>query len=421
MTRPNAPRVRGEVRREAARWFVELNEDPQNEQARREFDEWLRRSPEHVQAFLLVSAHWEEGGPGRAAKVEPVDELIALAQSGGEVIHLPATHPPSPISTGPANVAVPAEGIGPGVADSVDEQPSKAGVRSRLRGRLALAACILLPLIGGLAWHQFFRDVYRTGVGEQRSLTLADGSTVDLNSRTRIRVRYTARERHVDLLEGQALFHVAKNDTLPFIVQSQHTQVRAVGTQFDVYRKDGGTIVTVIEGRVAVTAWGGAKAPGGKTPDSHAETVTLPPHTVSRTGSAGDTNAGPKPPQPVDGSRESTMFLDAGEQITLGNDTGGAAAPTRLEPLSIEAATAWTHRRLIFKGTPLSEVVGEFNRYSRRPIVVADPELAAIPISGSFSTSDPTDLLRFLSEVGGYSVRETSSSIEISRKSALDD
>src|SRR5690606_26847429 len=89
--------------------------------------------------------------------------------------------------------------------------------------------------------------------GEQRTVTLADGSVIELNARSRIKVRYADRERAIDLLQGQALFRVAKDPTKPFIVASGGTYVRAVGTQFDVYKKSVGTVVTVVEGRVAVT------------------------------------------------------------------------------------------------------------------------------------------------------------------------
>ena len=89
-------------------------------------------------------------------------------------------------------------------------------------------------------------------MGEQRSIQFEDGSTVDLNSRSKIRVKYSKQERDVELIEGQALFHVAHDTSRPFIVAVGATRVRAVGTQFDVYKKSNGTVVTVVEGRVAV-------------------------------------------------------------------------------------------------------------------------------------------------------------------------
>jgi transmembrane sensor len=108
-------------------------------------------------------------------------------------------------------------------------------------------------MVGGAVWYLNVRmPVYATTFGEQRSITLDDGSVVDINSHSKIRVRYSATERDVELLEGQALFRVAKNASRPFWVSSATTRVRAVGTEFDVYKRRSGTVVSVIEGRVAV-------------------------------------------------------------------------------------------------------------------------------------------------------------------------
>src|SRR5258705_86287 len=104
-----------------------------------------------------------------------------------------------------------------------------------------------------MSWVQFSgQPTYTTDVGEQRSLRLVDGSTVILNSRSRLHVAFTETARPLEVRQGQALFHVAKNSARPFIVRSDGTVVRAVGTQFDVNRNRSGTIVTVVEGRVAV-------------------------------------------------------------------------------------------------------------------------------------------------------------------------
>jgi transmembrane sensor len=369
MSKHNPPKIRDEIIAEASAWFVEFNDNPEDQSIREAFDRWVRRSPEHVQAYLQISAHWEEGAPRPNAPVESIDELIALAKTDSNVVHL-TSRAARPFSVRPETST--SEAIG-------TPRPT--------RRHLALAAPILLGLVtGAVVWQQFLRGVYSTEIGEQRSLTLADGSTVDLNSRSRIRVRYTQQTRHIDLLDGQALFHVAKSTSRPFIVQSQNAQVRAVGTQFDVYRKDSGTIVTVVEGRVAVIP-----APPEASVGEHATPTS----------------------QPAD---RQDVFLAAGEQLTLRLGAAGTSAPTHPQPANVEVATAWTQHRLIFKGTPLSEVVDEFNRYSRRPLVITDSAIAATRISGSFSSSDPAALLRFLREVGAYNVHETPAAVEISRK-----
>jgi transmembrane sensor len=419
MNKRNPPKIRNEIIAEASAWFVEFSDNPEDQSIREAFDRWVRRSPEHVQAYLQISVHWEDGVPRPNARVESVDELIALAKTGSSVVRL--------TSRGERPSAVRQESS---TSEAIDTPRVRTqAVRSpefRLRRRthrhLALAASILLGFTAGVTvWQQLFRGVYSTEIGEQRSLTLADGSTVELNSRSRIRVRYTQQARHIDLLEGQALFHVAKSTSRPFIVQSQNAQVRAVGTQFDVYRKRSGTIVTVVEGRVAVVP---ARTEASM---SHHTTQTREP--PGRQDSANPANSradGIGTPSnsfgvgsseaPSDSRGEDEVLLTAGEQLTLGLGGAETRVPTRPQPANVEAATAWTRHRLIFKGAPLSEVVEEFNRYSRRPLVITDSTIGATRISGSFLSSDPVALLRFLREVGAYNVHETPSAVEISRK-----
>jgi transmembrane sensor len=282
------------------------------------------------------------------------------------------------------------------------------------------------------------RGVYATTLGEQRSLALNDGSTVQLNSLSKIRIRYSQYERTVDLVEGQALFHVAKDSTRPFIVYSGQTRVRAVGTQFDVYRKADGIVVTVVEGRVAVLP---ASSPlsgrGGRKGDSKLA-VDSGYAAARREGensnaSASHTNEGhPSKPMhegeqvqpnsastPDDGRPdagsgtaipEGAIFVAAGEQITV---TPQAAHKTS-HP-NVTGATAWTERRLVFDSASLTDVADEFNRYNERKLVIAPSALGGFHISGVFSSTDPASLIRFLRDRPGLRVIETPNEIRIEK------
>lgn len=270
----------------------------------------------------------------------------------------------------------------------------------------------------GTAWQLYTqRCVYTTDIGEQRTIALVDGSSVELNARTKIKVRYSDQRRTIELLQGQALFRVAKDPNRPFIVDSNGTHVRAVGTQFDVYRKVDGTLVTVVEGRVAVI-------PASSEFLSHSEEPHLPttrapsaPLTPFRSAHAPNENIETLPhslsalEERV--AKPGEVSFGAGEQILIGQ-----AAPAALKVANIEAATAWTQQRLIFNFTPLTDVAEEFNRYNRRPLVIDDPSLGTFNVSGSFSSTDPTLLLRFLREQPGIAVNETASEIRISRQAA---
>ncbi|MBL8267664.1 FecR family protein [Steroidobacter sp.] len=364
MTDQQRARLSAVVLDEATTWFVELLEGAQDERTRGEFLEWLRSSPQNVRAYLQVAAHWEDDASQLqtgAGRLESVDELLAMARSENNVVPLAAMNQSGNIATGsaPTNEDNVAEAL-PGVDGRRSVQ---ANGRGKSWTRRALAAGVVLAVIASGVTYHLQRDVYSTRVGEQRSIKLDDGSTVEINSRSRIKVRYSEHVRQVDLLEGQALFDVAKNKARPFVVHSGDVRIQAVGTQFDVYRKTGGTVVTVVEGSVSIQD----AAPG-------------------------------------------KQVLAAGEQIVV----SPSVAPAKPKTADIAAVTAWTQRRLVFTREPLSEVVQQFNRYNTRPLVITDPDIAATEISGTFSSGDPSSLLRFLREVGAYRIRETDDAIQIS-------
>jgi transmembrane sensor len=234
-------------------------------------------------------------------------------------------------------------------------------------------------------------NTYATQVGEQRSISLADGSMIELNARSQVRIRFSKEQRSVDLIEGQALFHVAKDRARPFVVTSDGTQVRAVGTEFDVYQKHGGTIVTVVEGRVAIVREGLAAPENSDGLTSGSATPNLSLHP--------DVDAS-SPVVP------GIVYLSAGEQLTV-----TPKVEKKTTHPNVVAATAWTQHRLVFDAATLGDVVEEFNRYNARPLVLHDTALASFPISAAFSSTDPASLVRFLQAQPG--IRVTTSSDEI--------
>jgi len=359
--------LRRQVISEACTWFIEFRSGEATVSSRDRFDEWLRHSPEHIQAYLEVAAAWSELPTSDPKGRLDVNGLVARARASAneDVV----------VSLGAHRNAA---------AESAERSQGRR--RGALFRPLALAASIavLVAIIGVLGWLNLGDpDTYTTGIGEQRTIRLGDNSIVDLNARSTIHVRFSNTVRAVDLVEGQALFHVAKDSRRPFVVRSDSTAVRAVGTEFDVYRKGDGLVVTVVEGRVAVLP-------------TSAE-LELP--VAARTTSA----AGLGTPQ----------LLSAGEQMTV---TPKAASPPR--HTDVNAATAWVQRRLIFEETPLAEVAEEFNRYSVRRLVIDDAELARQAISGVYSSSDPTSLIGFLRAQPSLQVVETDREIRVTRREA---
>jgi transmembrane sensor len=337
-----------QINEEAAHWFVEFRTGDIDAAGRRNFDTWVRTSPEHLRAFIEIAALW--GHSGKLGRHSPfsLEELIASARKETNVVPLSRMAPPEDALTG----------------------------RQR-RFRLAAAAAALLvigSIVAGSLLSQ--RRTFSAEVGERRSLRLADGSRVTLNSRSRVRIELNDSTRTVDLLEGEALFRVAPEVSRPFVVRAKGTFIRAIGTEFDVDEQDRGAVIAVVDGRVAV---------------SRAD---------ARTGS--DRNEA----QPDD---RNGVLVSAGERIDMAE--GSSAKPT---PINASSATAWTQGKVILQSATLEEVVERFNRYSQRRLVAADQGAVPFRLSGVFST-DTDFLIRYLRERGDIEVQESATQIRIVR------
>ena len=180
--------------------------------------------------------------------------------------------------------------------------------------------------------------------------------------------------RTIDLLEGEALFRVAREASRPFVVRAAGTFVRVIGTEFDVDEKDRGTVVTVVDGRVA----------------------------VSRANARPDRGQSEVRPGGQEG-----VFVSAGERIDMAE--GARSSPTRINASS---ATAWTQGKIILQAATLAEVVESFNRYSQRRLTAMDQGEVPFRLSGVFST-DPDFLIRYLRERADIEVQESATGIRI--------
>jgi transmembrane sensor len=203
---------------------------------------------------------------------------------------------------------------------------------------VAAAAVVSVVMIA-----QPFGQTYRTAVGERRVVALADGSTIDLNTDCKVRVRLSRERRAISLDKGQALFAVAHDTTRPFIVTAGDTAVRAVGTRFEVYRTGTAVRVILAEGKVAVTR------------------ANVPAPTMMRAG---------------------TKLDIAGK------------APARPVPIDVAAATGWTDGRLTFQDASLADAVAEVNRYSRKKVVLGPGAPADERVNGIFDAGDTAAFAR---------------------------
>lgn len=372
------PNDNRQILEEASSWFVEFRLSNPDHAKRKDFMRWLKRSPEHIRAYMEISSAYAK--LPNATTVEPaaVERLVERAKARSTVVPLDTL----------SELA--------GSSFRTDRTYQRPTIRHRVR--LAASIAFLCISAAAATWLVLNRaPTYETQVAEHRSITLEDGSRIDLNARTKVRVAFGSSERRVDLLEGQALFQVAKDPARPFIVSGAGTQVQAVGTRFDVNLKKSGTIVTVLEGKVAVSPLPHALA--GEEQPSLPTTVGAPTSAATLESGSRDQNAGGE------------FLLIAGEQAVI---TTTSIAKPKL--VNIAAATAWKQGQLEFDETPLVEVAEEFNRYNRVRLIVESQSLDDFRISGVYSSDDPRSLIRFMYNQPDLVVTETKSEIRIRRR-----
>lgn len=337
------------TREDAIAWFIGFCEEEIGAEDRERFAQWLKASPENVRAYLHVAALWEAAAESENSRRADIDELVRRAALETNVIELRSISLHHTVATRTAS--------------------RRVSVRRVTSYAASLAAIGILVAIG-LWWRHTRPVVYATAVGEERTLTLPDSSTVVLDARSRIQVRFTNSARTVRLVRGQALFRVIHNASRPFIVTTDDATIRDVGTQFDVRYDGRATLVTVLEGRVSASNEGPAANPGG--------------------------------------SRD--VLVTAGEQLKLEHHL-------MLQPVSVNptVATAWVQGKLVFSDAPLPEVIAAFNRYNLRPLIVEDPQLLALHVSGTFDTTNSGEIVEFLCQRFHLTAHEGTSSIRLTR------
>jgi transmembrane sensor len=255
-----------------------------------------------------------------------------------------------------ASLAIVDQGLRAGRGAALPEPARRTRLRTAawltgLAAALALAATVFVRANTGANPAPL---TYATAVGEQRSVTLADGTVITLNTDTALDVAYSPRERHVSLLRGQALFEVEKAKA-PFIVAAGRSRTRALGTQFEVYARPTGVAVTLLEGSVVVSTSPEEKGLFGFGPGS----------------------ADPE-----------GRVLTQGDRLEIAGD--GSQTVSRVEP---GAALQWRSGIVQFDDVTLAEAVTELNRYSTTQIRVSDPRLAAERLSGTFRTGAPEEFV----------------------------
>lgn len=348
--------ARASIAHQAAEWFVENRSKASSQEHRAAFMEWLRASPLHVEEYLKLAGLAHHLHAATDAPEFELDKLLAEA----------AAQPLDNVSVLPVPV-------------NLDQSRfvRRPGRRQLWFGAAAAAILLLTTTLWVTRDGERFglpKD-FETAHGEQRSWRLPDGSAVNLNSDSRVTVSYDQHERVVKLRRGQALFQVAHEADRRFRVIAGDAQVIAVGTEFDVFRKAGATIVTVVDGRVAVF------------------------------------NGAVPPPAALAVIPEDALRIGAGEQVSL----TGKSQPPQVSVANLRETVAWVQRQIVFEARPLHEVTEEFNRYGPVPIEIDSDALRNLPITGVFNAYDTESFIAFLKRLDGVSVSASEGKIAVTR------
>ena len=348
--------IRTVVAQQAGEWFIANQAGPLDQAGRTTFVAWLKASPIHVEEYLGVAVVARDLRLAADDPAVSLESLLEQARADKEQ-NVTWLAPSTPTTRRYPDQAWP----------------------SRRWSVAAAAACVTLVVAASVLWWAHDGDLlglprsYETGHGEQSVRQLPDGSTLFMNTDSAVTVRYSDRQRLVELHRGQALFDAAHDAAQPFRVAAGLVQATAIGTRFDVYRKADSTVVTVAEGKVAV----GVLPAGGQADDGRG------PRAVQSVGAGFQLriDAGPVPDQPV--------------------------------AVDLNRSLAWLQHRIVFDHEPLGNVADEFNRYGQIRFEIDDAGLRALPITGVFDAYDTESFARFLSTLDGVVVERSATRIRV--------
>lgn len=256
------------------------------------------------------------------------------------------------------------------ISSTMAPPPAPGWTRRRMMFAGGAAAGLALAGFWGAQWWiANFEQTYSTGKGEVREILLADGSVIKLNTDSKVAVRYTEKQRNIQLLAGEALFDVAKNKARPFVVQANDTLVRAVGTSFTVSMLPQKPIrVLVKEGVVELKS------------------------------------ASAVAPKPVRVKANSQAVVASGAPIVA----------TPIAETKLAHNLAWEYGRLAFDDQTLQDAAAEYARYSDIEIAI-DPGVAQMTITGSFVSNDPIGFARTVATALNLQVEVDGKEVKIFR------
>lgn len=259
--------------------------------------------------------------------------------------------------------------------DPVKFQTRAARPAVSRRGLLMAGGGAIAASVAGVAVLGLNRgQSYNTRLGEVRVTPLADGSVMTLNTASRVVVNFSDTQRTIRLLEGEALFDVARDVDRPFLVDAGEARVRAVGTSFTVRRLgDAPVEVLVREGIVEVSR-----------------------------------HAGSAMPRPV--------RVAANTRAVASSSSGKSVAAMSVGPAVVRRELAWREGRIAFQGETLGQAAAQFSRYSETRIAIDDPAIAAEQVTGLYQANDPVGFAQAVASSFGLHAHVSAGEVRLSRQ-----
>lgn len=326
------------IEQEASEWIARLNADDVSAEDRSRFDSWRRAHFLHGRVYDELSATWRA-----YTSAGPLVRAVSFGQLMNEA----------------------------------------AEARRPQRRRVWPAAAMVAAVAAAIAWYTAPapREVFATAIGEQASVSLPDGSTMQLNSNSLALIDYSRGARIVRLERGEGFFRVIHNTAHPFWVVSGSSWVRAVGTAFDVNHAEDRLSVIVSEGSIEVGKQG-----------------------VSRDRAPTDKALTQLP----------ILFAVAGQEVEV---DGSATIVRTLSAADIARTEAWRSGVVYFENQPLKDVVAELSRYTSLKLSVDDAKLQQTPVGGTFraNSGGVETFLRMLKDGLRLKIRREAGHVYIER------
>lgn len=312
------------IRQQATEWLVDRAEtESWTPEKQLDLDKWLAASPAHLLAFWRAEDSWNRAG------------LIAEFR--------PFAPRPAP--------------------------PSRSALSRVLKGVAALAAVVVATL--GVAQYskQPASLTYSTPVGGQKTIVLADGSRIDLNTDTVLTITNEAPQRSVTLEKGEAYFRIKHDADHPFTVMAAGRRITDLGTAFTVHNSRSRVVVALVEGSARVDA------PSGS------------------------------------GKAQSTVLMPGDVAVA----TARTLSVTRTPIPELKTALSWRRGLLVFHHTTLAEAAAEFNRYNQKKLVIEDAGTARLELRGTFRANDAPAFAQMAKAVMGIQIEYRGDDIVLRR------